>query len=118
MRLPKVVGKFDAAGAGRSMGGLLLNPNASAVLIIRSGPMYSVPIRANAELHDTASISNSAPPQLSWSKFEMANWSSTFGGVYDVAVANTGVSRVTTPASSPAVEVTTLNVDPGKKISR
>ena len=48
----------------------------------------------------------------------LTNRSSTLGGVYDCANGYTGESGVTTPESRPAVEVTTLKVEPGKKISR
>src|SRR6476646_4744903 len=59
----KSVGKLDATGAGRSIGGFELKPKPSAPAIILSGPIVSVPIWANAELHDTRRIGYSVPPQ-------------------------------------------------------
>src|SRR3954471_8222286 len=71
-------------------------------------------MRANEELHDTRRISNSGPPHDSPPKFEIGLPS---GGLYAVSTGNTGWSGVTRPLSTPVEPVTTLNVDPGKKIS-
>ena len=57
----KSVGKFDRAGAVRSIGTAWLKPKSSDTSIMGSGPV-STPIWANAVLHDTRRISKSAPP--------------------------------------------------------
>ncbi len=59
----KSVGKLLVAALGRSIGGVELNPNASAVSTITSGPR-STAIWAKAVLHDTRRISSSVPPQV------------------------------------------------------
>ena len=75
----KSVGKFDRAGSVRSIGTSWLNPKASAVSIIGSGPV-STPIWAKAVLHDTRRIWNSAPPQDEPPKFRIGRV--VPGGVY------------------------------------
>src|SRR5205085_11702574 len=109
-----VSGKTDVAGAGKSIGFFVLKPKFFTPVCIAGSPMASAPMRANAELHDTRRMSNSAPPHDSPPKLEMGLPS---GGLYAVSVGKTGSSGVTTPFSTPIEPVTTLNVDPGKKRS-
>ena len=63
--LPTSVGNTDFAGSGRSIGAAALKPHDPAPATMSSGPMVSVPIWANAELHETRRISRSGPPQSS-----------------------------------------------------
>ena len=65
------MGNRDRAALGRSMGGVWLKPNASAAVIIGSGPIHSAPISAKAVLHDARRISMRFPPQLLPAKFEI-----------------------------------------------
>ena len=67
------VGKRDAAGAGRSIGGRWLNPNFSAPSTMRAAPTVLSPISANALLHDTRRMSKSGPPQASPPKLERSS---------------------------------------------
>src|SRR4051794_27987875 len=104
-----VLGNFDSAASGRSIGGLLLKPKLSAPASMVSWPITSAPIVANAELHDSRRMSNSAPPHVSPPKFWIG-WPS--GGSYCVAGGKFGLSGVTLPLCSPIEPVTTLNVEP------
>ena len=60
-----------ALGPGRSIGLVDSKPNAAEPAIIACGPIVSVPIWANALLHDRARIVNSVPPHVSPEKLEM-----------------------------------------------
>ena len=111
----KPVGNTDAAGLVRSIGILSLNPNASAVLTMSGAPMRT-PMSAKALLQDTCRMANKVPPQVSGTPRSSAKFliGCPVGGVNELSCGNDGVSLVTLPEVSPAVEVTSLKVEPGK----
>jgi hypothetical protein len=78
---PKSVGYTDRAGRVRSIGGMSLNPAASAAAIIGSGPSCSAAISANDELQDFCRITKRVPPQSLSSKLPIGRVVN--GGVYD-----------------------------------
>src|SRR5690242_148897 len=90
------VGKWEATGSGRSIGGSESKPNASAPARVCCSPRCSTAMRANDELQDSARISKSGPPQV----WELAiGWPS--GGVYEDSTGKLGSSWLITPNFRP-----------------
>src|SRR3954452_13900083 len=77
-----VSGNVEVAAAGRSIGGVVLNPNCAAPCCMIPGPSTSAPISAKDELQETRRISGSGPPHVSPPKFEIGFPS---GGLYSLS---------------------------------
>ncbi len=112
-RLPQYPVRPVSARRGRVLStapatpGELLKPKRSAVATSRAAPTFT-PSGANTELHDTANASARLPPHDS----PLAFSSFTPSSVVKVAYGNMLLARATL-ASSAAVSVTILKVDPG-----
>ena len=104
---PTAPARGSVLGRAPGMSGRELKPKRSAVSTRRCAPTFT-PSGANTELHDSAKLLANVPPQNSPFAFSRSTPS-----IVVLSCTGNGVVSFTSPASSAAVAVTILKVEPG-----